>query len=181
VPAGGLWDGRSVSGGDATQNGAPPPPPPPPSGSPFGRFLTQPVFLVALLALMISLPVVALSLKGDGGDAASPPQSSVVGTWAGAVTGANADGHVAIQLDVRSDDDGTLTRRYESVTCRGTLRRRSTSGDEVTFDYVEQLHPRRCRQRSTVVLTPLADDMLRLRELRGGRVVTEAVLRPRGR
>jgi hypothetical protein len=168
-----------VSGPDATQNGAPPPPPPP-TGSPFGRFLTQPVFLVALLALMVSLPLVALALNG-GGDAAAPQSGDasgeVVGTWAGATTGARSG--VVIELDVHSDDAGTLTRRYEAVTCSGTLRRRATTGDTVTFDYVERLHPRRCPRRSTVALTPLSGDRLRFEESRRGRVVAEGVLTSR--
>jgi hypothetical protein len=169
-----------VSGPDATQNGAPPPPPPP-TGSPFGRFLTQPVFLVALLALMVSLPLVALAVGGGGQDAGAPQPSedpeSVVGTWDGATTGARSG--VVIELDVHSDDAGTLTRRYEAVTCSGTLRRRATTRDTVTFDYVERLHPRRCPRRSTVALTPLSGDRLRFEESRRGRVVAEGVLTSR--
>jgi hypothetical protein len=172
-----------VSGGDASQNGAPPPPPPP-SGSPFGRFLTQPVFLVALVALMISLPIVALAING-GEHTASPPgdEPAVVGSWAGATAGV-VGGHVAISLDVRSldgGDDGTLTRRYEALTCRGTLRHRATTAGGATFDYVERLHPRRCPRRSTVELTPLSDGSLRFREQRRGRLVAEAVLGTTGR
>jgi hypothetical protein len=174
VPAGGLWDGRSVSGGDASQNGAPPPPPPP-SGSPFGRFLTQPVFLVALLALMVSVPVIALALNdGGGGTAASPPQSAVVGDWAGPAVAPDAEGPVEVELTIRSlrgGDDGTFLRGR----CGGVLSHRG----DLEFSYVEQRDPDRCPRRSTVVVTPVGDDRLRFEERRGGRVVAEGVLRGR--
>jgi hypothetical protein len=164
-----------VSGGDASQTG-PPPPPPPPRGSPFGRFLTQPVFLVALLALMVSLPVIALSLnRGNGGTAASPPRPAVVGDWEGPVVAPNASMAVEIDLTIRSlrgEDDGTLTQGL----CSGVLSHRRKTARGFVFSYVEQRDPTGCPARSTVVVEPVGDDRLRFEERRGGRVVSEGVL-----
>jgi hypothetical protein len=180
VPLGGLWECRSVSGGDATQNGAPPPPPPP-TGSPFGRFVTQPVFLVALLALMVSLPVVALALRGDGGGASEPSDTPAVvaGEWAGPALGEGGAGGgvdaVNIELTIDSGGDGTLA----VGRCRGVLSSRRTRGRSLVFAYIGQGDRVGCPQRSTVGVTPLPGDRLRIEQRRGRRIVAEGVLRAR--
>ena len=167
-----------MSGGDATQNGVPPPPPPPPTGSPFGRFLTQPVFLVALVALMISLPLVALSL--EGGSSNSGPQGggdaldAVQGRWSAIPSGA----HGGVELVIRSGpgtSDGRLTR-FGGAMCSGTLTYASTSGDTVVFDYAERRDRDTCPARSTVEVTPLDGDRLRFVEKHDGTVVADEVL-----
>jgi hypothetical protein len=166
-----------VSGGDASQNGAPPPPPPP-TGSPFGRFLTQPVFLVALVALMISLPLVALSLEGgsnnSGPQSVDEPLDLVQGRW----SAIPSDAHGGVDLVIRSGpgaDDGRLTR-FGGPLCSGTLTYVTTSGDTVVFDYAERRNRDVCPARSTVELTPLGGDRLRFVEKRNGSVVAEDVL-----
>jgi hypothetical protein len=172
VRAGGLWECRSVSVPDATQNGAPPPPPPP-TGSPFGRFLTQPVFLVALLALIVSAPIVALVLKGDDGGSAAAP--TVLGDWSGPATAPNAEGPVDVELTIRSlsgGDDGTLTRGR----CSGALTSRGRTGSGYLFAYEERADPEGCPRSAAVVVEPLAGDRLRFVERRAGRILAEGVL-----
>lgn len=161
---------------DATQNGAPPPPPQP-TGSPFGRFLTQPVFLVALLALIVAAPIVALALKGDeGGSAAAPTEArAILGDWSGPATARNAAVPVDVELTIRSlsgSDAGTLTRGR----CSGALASRGKTGRGYVFAYEEQADAEGCPRRATVVVEPLRDDRLRFVERRGGRIVAEGVL-----
>jgi hypothetical protein len=161
-----------VSAPDASQNGAPPPPPQP-TGSPFGRFLTQPVFLVALLALMVSAPVVALVLRGgDAGGRGGDHEPAVVGTWAGSLAGSADVAPVAVELTISSLEGGTMARGG----CRGELTRRSSSARRYVFTYREQSDLPRCPRRSTVIVEPLDDDRLRFEERRRGRVVGQGVL-----
>jgi hypothetical protein len=163
-----------VSGGDATQNGAPPPPPPP-TGSPFGRFLTQPVFLVALVALMISLPLVALSLGGrtsSGPQDNADPLDAVQGSWGGSA----GDAEVALVVD---SGPGAVDGRLTRARCRGTLTYLDTAGETVRFEYTERRDRDDCPARSTVSLTPLGGDRLRFQESGGGLVAVEAELTAR--
>jgi hypothetical protein len=175
VRAGGLWECRSVSVPDATQNGAPPPPPPP-TGSPFGRFLTQPVFLVALLALIVAAPIAALALKGgDGSTAAAPAGPPVARHWAGKASAPNAVRALDVELTIRSlsgGEDGTLTRGR----CSGTLRFRDKAGAGYAFAYEERADRLSCPRRATVVVEPLSTDRLRFVERRAGLVLAEGVL-----
>jgi hypothetical protein len=175
-----------VSGGDTSQNGASaaPPPPPRPPGSPFGRFLQNPVLLVGFVALMISLPIAVLSVRGSGdsspaGNGGLPAEPGVVGSWAGSTAGiVPTDTEEVVVLEIRSlDEGGTMTRRFTGTTCRGDLRYRDTAGERVEFDYVARRVAKGCPRRSLVVLEPVGDDQLRFRETRGERLVAEGVLR----
>ncbi|HWM07891.1 MAG TPA: hypothetical protein VNO82_01050, partial [Solirubrobacteraceae bacterium] len=61
-----------------------------------------------------------------------------------------------------------LTR---DTPCRGTLRRRSTMGRSVAFAYRGAASRDDCPRRSTIILTVVADQRLRIDELRGDRLV----------
>ncbi len=165
-----------TAGGDPSPNGAPTPPPPrPPAGSPFGRFLQNPVLLIGFVALLVSVPVIALAIGGGGGGSSAGPASTptateaVIGDWTGTL------GESEVALTIRGAE-GELTRMTGGTTCRGTLRQDSTMGRSVEFAH---RGGGGCPRRSTIVLSVVADDRLRIDELRGDRLVAEGTLTAR--
>jgi hypothetical protein len=151
--------------------------------------MQQPVLLVGLVALMASLPVIALSLDGGGGGggAASPPDTDayapsaedlIVGSWRGTLTRrSGAESEVALEIRWTGHETvGALTRVAAGQRCRGALRHEATAEQSVTFDYRGR-GP--CPRRSTIVLGVLDDDRLRIDELRGGRLVAQGELTAR--
>jgi hypothetical protein len=150
-----------VSGTDTQQ--APPPPPPPPSGSPFGRFLTSPVLLVGVIALVVGFAVLRY-VGGDGGGSAAPA-ASVVGSWATPPTGAGSHERV-VQLEV-ARSGGTLA----VDNCTGDLTPRETGSDEWVFSYADTSGERGCPRRMIVTVSLVDRNSLRVAARRpSGRV-----------
>jgi hypothetical protein len=135
-----------VSAPDTQQ--APPTPPPPPSGSPFGRFLTSPVLLGGVLALVVGFA--GLRYLGEGGGSSSAPEpSGIAGSWETLpASGAHAPN---VQLQV-ARSGGTLT----VDECAGSLTPRETGPDEWVFAYEDTSGERGCPRRMRVTVS-LAD------------------------
>ena len=178
-----------MSGGDTAQH--PPPQPPPRSGSPFGRFLTSPVLVVALLALVVGFATFR-SIGSDGGDASSgggptpgdsgAAPSELQGVWTGPATTA-AGGTVTVRLTIGRDRG-----RMRRAACRGRLRPLGVPGDDrAAFEYTERSRKRACprQTRVTVLLVddgtvPVDDEMLRLEETLDGATYLTGTLTKRG-
>ena len=98
-----------------TQQGRPPPPPPP-SGSPFGRFLTSPVLLVSVIALVVGVATFA-SLGGGGGTSGGgepgDSQPAIAGSWESLPTSTGKQ--PVVQLEV-APSGGTLESSGESTS-----------------------------------------------------------------
>jgi hypothetical protein len=152
-----------VSGPDTQQ--APPQPPPPPSGSPFGRFMTSPVLLVGVVALLVGFTTLRFIGGEDGGGSASPA-ASIAGSWATPPTGTGSHEPVVL-LDV-ARSGGTLA----VDRCSGDLTPRETaSDDEWVFDYVDTSDERVCPRRMIVTVSLVDRNTLRVAARRpGGRV-----------
>ena len=147
----------------------PEPPPPPPSGSPFGRFPTQLLGLVAVAAAGVA--AVSFSMSGGGGNSAGPPASGLEGTWQSLPADAAGD---EVQLEL-SRSGGTLT----AGRCSGDLKPRETGTDEWVFRYVDTSGDRACPQVLRVVVSLVDRDTLRVEaQRRGGRELsTETLMR----
>jgi hypothetical protein len=161
-----------VSGGDTQQRPPPPPPPNTTSGSPFGRFLTSPVLLVGVIALVLGFA--ALRYVGaedaDVGHPAPEP-TGIEGTWVSEVP---SDAHVpdAVRLHIATDGTGRMTRGR----CSGTLAPTTTMSSAAVFEYTETSGERGCPRRTQVTVT-LEDGALRFEERgRGGRLIAAGTL-----
>jgi hypothetical protein len=152
-----------VSGPDTQQ--APPPPPPPPSGSPFGRFLTSPVLLAGIVALVVGFAILQYSGRETGGGSAAPA-ASIAGSWATPPTGAGSEEPVA-QLEV-ARSGGTLA----VDNCTGDLTPRETASDDKwVFSYADTSGKRGCPRRMIVTVSLVDRNTLRVAARRpGGRV-----------
>lgn len=153
---------------------APQGPPPPPSsggaasGSPFGRFPTQLLGLVAVAAAGVA--AVSFSMSGDGGGA-SPPPAGIAGTWE-SLPESNAGGGV-VRLDL-SRSGGTLT----AGGCSGDLTPRQRGTDEWVFRYVDDSGERDCPRVLRVDVSRAGRDTLRVEaRRRGGRELFTETLR----
>jgi hypothetical protein len=165
-----------VSGGDTQQS--PPPPPPPRSGSPFGRFLTSPILVVALIALAVSIAVLAGSGGRGPGDAApveTPGHGGVAstelqGVWTGPAE--TADGTAAtVRLTIRPRG-GRLRRGG----CRGSLQTLGVPGrDRAAFAYTEQTRRQACPAETRVTVR-LEQRILRIEETLDGAPYLSGVL-----
>ena len=163
-------------------SGPPQGPPPPPSssgastGSPFGRFPTQ--FLGVIAVLVAGVAAVSFSVAGGGGNGASPPDvtpgnTSLAGTWQGEATIVGGD-DARLLLQIREDGTGTLRR----AGCAGRLTPVQTMGGDALFDYTSS--ERGCPRRTQVSVTRVDADTLRLQERRlNGRPLLDATLRRR--
>ena len=162
-------------------SGPPQGPPPPPSssgastGSPFGRFPTQ--FLGVIAVLVAGVAAVSFSVAGGGGNGngAAPVRTptSLAGTWQGADT--MDEGEAApVWLEIRDDGTGTLRR----AGCAGRLTPVQTMGGDALFNYTSS--ERGCPRRTQVSVTRIGADTLRLQERRlNGRPLLDATLRRR--
>lgn len=151
-----------MSGGDTQQS--PPPPPPPRSGSPFGRFLTSPVLVVGVIALVAGAAALNF-VPGDGGGPgdASGQESGIDGSWESPA--GDVGGQPVVHLDV-SRFGGTLTRGR----CTGRLSPRETeSDDEWVFTYTHESGGRRCPRRMRVTVSLVDEGTLRIEARRRGR------------
>lgn len=148
-----------MSGTDTEQR--PPPPPPPPSGSPFGRFLTSPVLLVGVIALVVAFA--GLRWVGyDGGGGATGPEpgdEGLAGTWAATGTA------LPYRLELANDGTGTLT----NGPCTGSLAPRRTDAETAVLVYTDTSGEPDCPQRARLTVTLVDADTLRVVERRGGR------------
>ena len=158
-----------MSGPD-TQQG-PPPPPPPPSGSPFGRFLTTPVLLVGVLALVVGFATFRYVAE-DGGPGNAAPASAVAGSWETMPTSSGSDHNVQLEL---ARTGGTLT----VDGCTGELTPLETGSREWMLAYKDTSGERRCPRRMNVTLTLVGSDTLRLEARRRGREYLDTTLRRR--
>ena len=155
---------------DADTQQAPPPPPPPPSGSPFGRFLTSPVLLVGVVALVVGFAT--FRYVGDHGGAgdAGPATPGIVGSWESR-PGAGGGGGSAVRLE--------LTRSGGTLAIGGCTGELTPRGDDV-FAYENTSGGRGCPRRLRVTLSLVGRDSLRLEARRlGGRVFASGLLRRR--
>jgi hypothetical protein len=146
----------------------PEPPPPPPSGSPFGRFPTQLLGLVAVAAAGIAAVSFSMS-GGSGGGGAGPPPSRITGTWH-SLPGANeSDGVVQLEL---ARSGGTLT----VGGCTGDLTPRGSG--QGTFRYVDTSRERSCPRVLSVDVSQAGDDKVRVEaRRRSGREYVSETLR----
>jgi hypothetical protein len=145
-----------VSGPDTQQS--PPPPPPPRSGSPFGRFLTSPVLLVGVIALVVGFTTFRY-VDGDGGAGdAGPASQGIAGSWE-SVPGAGAGGAPVVRLEL-TRSGGTLA----IGSCKGELTPR---GDDV-FAYRDTSGGRGCPRRMRVTVSQVDRDTLRVAVKRRG-------------
>lgn len=138
-----------------TQQGRPPPPPPP-SGSPFGRFLTSPVLLVGLVALVVGFA----TFRSVGGNGGSPgdagPASGIAGLWVKPPATTVAGTPVRLEL---TRSGGTLA----VGRCTGELTPRETaSDDEWVFAYEDASGERECPRRMRVTVSLVDRDTLEL-------------------
>ena len=135
-----------------TQPG-PPPPPQPPSGSPFGRFLTSPVLLVGVIALVVGFTTFSY-LGGEGGNPgdAGPASPGIAGSWE-LVPGAGSGGAPTVQLEL-TRSGGTLA----VDECAGELTPR---GDDV-FAYRDTSGKRGCPRRMRVMVSLIRRDSLEI-------------------
>jgi hypothetical protein len=151
-----------VSGPDTQQ--APPPPPPPPSGSPFGRFITSPVLLVGVVALLVGFATLRFIGGEDGGGSAAPA-ASIAGSWATPPTGTGSKEPVVLLEVARSG--GTLT----VDNCTGDLTPRETGSDKWVFSYADTSGERGCPRRMIVTMLLVDRNSLVVAARRpGGRV-----------
>ena len=167
-----------MSGGDTQQGPPPPPQPSRPSGSPFGRFLTSPVLLVGVVALVVGFATFRYVGDDGGGTGASAPMptpgASLEGTWRGGATAGVRE--IRIRLELRDDGTGTLRR----AGCAGTLTPAPTMGGAAVFDYEAASRERGCPRRTQVSVTQVDPETLRLEErLPDGRTLLEGTLRRR--
>jgi hypothetical protein len=146
----------------------PEPPPPPPSGSPFGRFPTQLVGLVAVAAAGVA--AVSFSMSG-GGNNAGPAPPGITGTWE-SVPASDAGGGV-VQLEL-SRSGGTLT----AGGCTGELTPRGSGSGERAFRYVDTSGERGCPRVLRVDVSLAGRNTLRVEaRRRGGRELFTETLR----
>lgn len=133
-----------------TQPG-PPPPPQPPSGSPFGRFLTSPVLLVGVIALVVGFTTFRY-VSGDGnpGDA-GPASPGIAGSWE-PLPGAGAEEPV-VQLE--------LTRSGGTLAIGGCTGELTPRGDDV-FAYRDTSGKRGCARRMRVMVSLIGRDSLEI-------------------
>ena len=151
-----------MSGPDTQQ--APPPPPPPPSGSPFGRFLTSPVLLVGVIALVVGFATLRF-IDGERGGGSAAPAASIAGSWATPPTGAGSEEPVVLLEVARSG--GTLA----VDNCTGDLTPTETGSDEWVFSYADTSGKRGCPRRMLVTVSLVNRNTLRVTARRpGGRV-----------
>jgi hypothetical protein len=154
---------------------APPEPPPPrPSTSPFGRFPTQ---IVGVLAVLVAgVAAVSFSVSGGGGGSNAGPARTPMGldgTWQGQASLVGGEA-ARLVLEIRDDGTGTLRR----AGCVGRLTPAQTMGDAALFDYSSS--ERGCPRRTQVSVTQVDEDTLRLEERRlDGRPLLDATLRRR--
>ena len=155
---------------------APQGPPPPPSsggaatGSPFGRFPTQLLGLVAVAAAGIA--AVSFSLSG-GGNNAAPVPSGFTGSWQSPGMGLDTSPLVTIDS---TGERGTLT----VGACTGSLRRVERASDPPVFAYTDTSGERGCPRRLRVTVSLADRDTLELDARRpGGRRHVSAKLRRR--
>ena len=153
-----------MSGGDIEQGS--PPPPPPPSGSPFGRFLTSPVLLGGVVALVLGFATLRYIGGEDGGTSAAPAEDGLAGTWAATGTA------LPYRLELADDGTGTLTRGG----CTGSLAPRRTGAETAILVYTDTSGERACPRRARVTVTLVDADTLRVVERRGGRTLAPALL-----
>ena len=151
----------------------PEPPPPRPSTSPFGRFPTQ---IVGMLAVLVAgVAAVSFSMSGGGGGPtdAGPQPAGLQGTWQGQAS--MAAGEVSpLVLEIHEDGTGTLRR----AGCVGRLTPARTMGGAALFDYSSS--ERGCPRRAQVSLTQVDADTLRLEERSvNGRALLDATLQRR--
>jgi hypothetical protein len=156
---------------------APQGPPPPPSsggaaaGSPFGRFPTQLLGLVAVLAAGVA--AVSFSMSGDGGNSAGPELSRIAGTWSSPGIGAEAAPQVSF-------DDTGQAGTLMGGGCTGDLRLRERTSDTWVFAYTDESGERGCPRRLTVTVSLTGRDRLKIDAHRpGGRLYASETMRRR--
>jgi hypothetical protein len=147
-----------------TQQG-PPPPPQPPSGSPFGRFLTSPVLLVGVVALVVGFATYR-SLDNRPG-ASAPAPTGIAGSWE-SLPGAGSGGGSVVRLE--------LTRKGGTLAIGGCTGELTPRGDDV-FAYQDTSGARGCPRRMRVTVSLVDRDSLELEARRRGREYASATLR----
>ena len=176
-----------MSGGDTPKQGAQAPPPSRPSGSRFGSFMTQPVLVVALIALVVAVPLAIGSLSGGtgGGDSApslATPSSGVLADIAGDYIGRaslrSGHGVAEVELRIGPDGRGSLARSTAAGICAGELRLRGTSARRAVFGYTETANSASCPRMTTVTVRRLAGGKLQFTEALRGRVFLSGRLQP---
>jgi hypothetical protein len=169
-----------MSGGDTPKQGTQAPPPSTPSGSRFGSFMTQPVLVVALIALVVSVPLAIGSLSGGGGGGNSaptgtPPPRGLLAEIAGDYTGQapfrGGHGVAQVELTIGLDGRGSLARSTPAGRCAGELRLRRASSRRTVFGYTETEDPASCPHTTTVTVRRLGSGELRFNETQRGRVL----------
>jgi hypothetical protein len=170
-----------VAGSD-TQQG-PPPPPPPPSGSPFGRFLTSPVLLVGVLALVVGAATLSYVGGDDGGVGSGSPVPSptstpgatttLAGRWEGEATIVGGEA-VRVRLSLQTDGSGLMRRGR----CAGSLAPTSVARDAAILAYTEARGRGSCPRQTEVSIALAGDGRLRFEEREsGGRPYAAGTLR----
>jgi hypothetical protein len=154
-----------VSAPDTQQS---PPPPPPPSGSPFGRFLTSPVLLVGVIALVVGFAALR-SVGKDGATSAEPVpgEEGLAGTWSATGTA------LPVSLELADDGTGTLTRGG----CTGSLAPVRAGAETAVLAYTDTSGEPECPRRTRIRVTLVDADTLRVVERRRGRLQSSGTLR----
>jgi hypothetical protein len=147
--------------------------------------MTQPVLVVALIALVVSVPLAIGSLSGGGGGGGSrnsapgstpPPalRADIAGDYTGqaALTG-DRDQAVPVEVELRIGPDGRglLARSTPAGRCAGDLRLRSDSARRAIFDYTETGGPASCPRTTTVTVRRLGSGQVQFKEAQRGRVL----------
>jgi hypothetical protein len=150
--------------------------------------MTQPVLVVALIALVVSVPLAIGSLSGDsgGGDASAPvrtPLPGLVADIAGDYTGeavlpSASHGVAQVELRIGPDGRGSLARSTPAGRCAGELRLRRESARRAVFGYTETANRASCPRRTTVTVRRLADGGLQFKEAQRGRVLLSGPVQP---
>lgn len=162
---------EAVSGPD-TQQQRPPPPPAQPSGSPFGRFLTSPVLLVGVLALVVGFAMVRATGEDEPASNSGGEPAGVAGSWETVPGDASHDRVVQLEL---TDEGGTMTVER----CSGDLAPLETSANRWVLGYTDTSGERGCPRRLEVTVVLRDDGTLALGARRRGRPYVAAMLERR--
>ena len=151
--------------------------------------MTQPVLVVALIALIVAVPLAIGGLSGGGGGGGSrnsapsstpPPgfRAAIAGDYTGQAPIRGGHGVAQVELRIRPDGRGLLARSTPAGTCAGELQFRRASSRRTVFGYTETEDPASCRRRTTVTVRRLAGGRLQLKETQRGRVLLSGRLQP---
>ena len=147
----------------------PPSQPPPPSGSPFGRFLTTPVLLVGVLALVVGIATFRYIGEGEPASDAGPAPSSFAGSWQTMPGDKSHDPLVRLDL---TDEGGTMTVE----DCTGELTPLETGSNRWLLRYTDTSGERGCPRRLAVTVSLRDDESLALEARQRGRRYAIATL-----